>query len=551
MRKFDNASPSGSWLLGIGCAACLTLALSAFTATAQDTDTTASDQDPPTMPRVEKAWQAGDFVYVREGLKHLAEQEGTALASYRYGRVLLEGRGGPRNIPEAMRWLDKAAAQNQVEAMTLLARIHLSGESLASDDSGIQVPELSPSRASELLARAAALGGSEAQFLLGQLYLTGTGVDADRKTAFNWYLAAAEQGHTEAQYVLSQAYEAGMGTDADPEAAVLWLRKAAGAGHLPAQFYLALRLEQGTGTPQATGEALQWYRRAAENGLPIAQRELGTHYLRGEIVEQNTAEGLRWLQAAAEAGESGSMANLGYAYATGMGVEQNDATAAQWYAQASQHGLGRAMIALAALYETGRGVEQNMDAALSLYLEALETGDRDTAAMQLGRLTAAGALDGKMAPHRAVPWARFAATNGDTDAEAWLEKQAEDGIRPAVTALAMLYLDDPARNAEGLKLLEDAANAGDAQAQLVLGKRYMSGEGVTLDYVTAHKWFNISATFGVDEAAKLRESVGQLMTPEQLAEAQSATRNWFATQEPQPPASDQSVSNPVPEQRSE
>jgi TPR repeat protein len=550
-KKYSECLPTFRFSM-MWPATCLIFALSTFAASAQDgTPSSPTDQDPPTMQQVEQAWQSGDFASARDGLKYLAEQEGTALANYRYGRILLEGRGGPRDIPGAMHWLAKAADQNQVEAMTLLARIHLSGESFSEDTSGDQALDLSPKRAGELLSRAAALGGSDAQFLLGQLYYSGAGVEPDKNAAFNWFLAAAEQDHVEAQYILSQAFHAGMGTEADPKAAVTWLRKAAENGHLPAQFRLALRLEQGDGTEQATDEAVQWYRRAAENGLPVAQRELGTHYLRGEIVEQNTAEGLRWLHSAAEAGDSGAMANLGYAYAAGMSVEKDTATAIKWYAQASQHGLGRAMIALAGFYEAGEGVEQNTDTAIALYMQALETNDGDNAAIQLGRLAAAGTLDGKMAPHRAVPWAQFAAANGDVEAEAWLEQQASEGVRPAMTALALLYLNDTERVEDGIKMLEKAANEGDAQAQLLLGKRYMTGDSVMLDYVTAHKWFNISATFGVDEAAKLRETVGELMTPEQLADAQRATRNWFATQEPQPPKADQTVQNPVPEPRSE
>ena len=535
-----------------GCATCLTLALASVSATAQDSDASPqTDRDPPTMQQVEQAWQAGDYVAVREGLKYLAEENGTALATYRYGRILVEGRGGPRDIAGAVKWLRLAADENHVDAMTLLARLHLSANTLTGAQDDAEQPDLDPARATELLSRAAALGGAEAQFLLGQIYLTGTNVEADAGTAFNWYLAAAEQGHTEAQYILSQAYDAGVGTDADPEAAVTWLRKAAENGHLPAQFYLALRLEQGDGTPQSNGEALQWYRRAAENGLGIAQRELGTHYLRGDIVEQNTAEGLRWLQAAAQAGEVGAMANLGFAYANGMAVEQDHTTAANWYAKAAQNGLGRAMIALASLYENGLGVEKNVDTAISLYLKALETNDRDGAASELGRLAGAGALAGKMAPHRAVNWALAAATAGNEEAEAWLRQQADEGIRPALTALATIFLGTEDRLQEGITMLEDAANAGDADAQLRLGKMHMTGENVELDYVAAHKWFNISATFGVDEAAKLRGQVGDLMTPEQLAEAQAETRNWFATQEPQPPKNNQTVRSSDPEDKRE
>ena len=44
------------------------------------------------MAEIEQAWERGDYVFVRQGLKRHAEETGTALAQYRYGRVLAEGR---------------------------------------------------------------------------------------------------------------------------------------------------------------------------------------------------------------------------------------------------------------------------------------------------------------------------------------------------------------------------------------------------------------------------------------------------------------------------
>ncbi|WP_167853571.1 SEL1-like repeat protein [Roseovarius aestuariivivens] len=527
---------------------CLVLSLSSLAATANE-DRAADDNATPrvTMQQIEDAWRKGDFIFAREGLGQLAAEGGSAVAEYRYGRVLLEGRGGPRDIPAAIKWLEQAAGRNHVSAMTLLARLQLSDETDITEGGAGTAPELSENRAVDLLSRAAALGGADAQYLLGQLYLTGTGVEKDATSAYTWYLAAANQNMAEAQYTLSQLYDAGLGTAVDPATAVTWLRSAAENGHHPAQFRLAVRLKHGDGTDPAPDEALQWYRRAAETGMPIAQRELGMHYLRGDLVDQNVDEGLRWLQTAAEAGDAGAMSNLGFAYATGLGVTPNDQDAARWYALASERGLGRAMVALARFYETGRGVEQNSETALGLYMGALETSDAGAAALRLGQLAGAGALDGRMAPHRMVPWALAAAVERDAGATSWLERQAKDGLRPALTALAEIYLDDDVTGAQGVKLLEQAAMAGDPAAQLRLGQLYLQGKLVARDYVSAHKWFNIAATLGASEAARLRASVGDLMTPEQLAEAQTATRTWFATQEPGPPQTHQSISNPSPD----
>jgi len=525
--------PSAPFLSALSLAAAMMLATPA---SAQDTDTAPA----ATMEQVEQAWQKGDFVFVRDGLKQLAEAEGsTPLAQYRYGRVLIEGRGGPKDLEGAVDWLGKAAAQNQMEAMTLLARIYLSNISQNQDNPTDLKRD--PAKAADLLSRAAALGNAEAQYYLAMLYESGDGVEKDDKAAFNWLLAAAGQEYVEAQYELSRFYSRGTGTEANSDEALRWLERAAGNNHIKSQYYLAAAYESGRGVNQSMSEAVSWYRRAAENGLPIAMRNLGTLYLQGEAVKQNAEEGLRWLETAAEASDSGAMGNLGMAYATGLGVEKNDETAADWYNRASEHGLGRAKVALGLFHEVGRGVEQDIERAIALYEQALETPDAGQAAHQLARLAAHGTLDGRIAPQRAIPWALYAAQSGDEAAEAWVETQAEAGLRNAQAGLAMLWLGREDHAADGVKWLELAALSGEPGAQVRLGEMHMTGTHVELDYVAAHKWFNIAATLGATKAADLRETVSALMTPEDVAEAQAAARHWFEQEEPQPPETQQSV----------
>eukprot|EP00581_Thalassiosira_minuscula_P024056 CAMPEP_0184409188 /NCGR_PEP_ID=MMETSP0738-20130409/3866_1 /TAXON_ID=385413 /ORGANISM="Thalassiosira miniscula, Strain CCMP1093" /LENGTH=138 /DNA_ID=CAMNT_0026766839 /DNA_START=195 /DNA_END=608 /DNA_ORIENTATION=+ len=88
---------------------------------AQDTQ----DATLPEMSAIEQAWQQQDFVFVRSALAQLAQETESAVAQFRYGRVLLEGRGGPTDIDAAVAWLQKAADQNNAEAAALLARIYL------------------------------------------------------------------------------------------------------------------------------------------------------------------------------------------------------------------------------------------------------------------------------------------------------------------------------------------------------------------------------------------------------------------------------------------
>ena len=76
--------------------------------------------------------------------------------------------------------------------------------------------------------------------------------------------------------------------------------------------------------------------------------------------------------------------------------------------------------------------------------------------------------------------------------------------------------------------LADAA-AGDVNALFDLGVAYSTGSnGVAVDLVEAHKWFNIAASRGHDEAAWCRADVSDEMTAREIAEAQRRARHWLA-----------------------
>ena len=66
-----------------------------------------------------------------------------------------------------------------------------------------QMPECFP---------AAEQGDPEAQYQLGLLYLEGTGVKKNEKTAAEWFQKASDQGHNEAMRKLSWCYLYGRGT---------------------------------------------------------------------------------------------------------------------------------------------------------------------------------------------------------------------------------------------------------------------------------------------------------------------------------------------------
>lgn len=70
------------------------------------------------------------------------------------------------------------------------------------------------------------------------------------------------------------------------------------------------------------------------------------------------------------------------------------------------------------------------------------------------------------------------------------------------------------------------AEAGEPDALFNLGLIYSIGDGVPMDYVSAHKWMSLAAMAGSSEARTLRAELARDMTPAELAEAQRQAREW-------------------------
>lgn len=74
------------------------------------------------------------------------------------------------------------------------------------------------------------------------------------------------------------------------------------------------------------------------------------------------------------------------------------------------------------------------------------------------------------------------------------------------------------------------ARLGDPAAQLDLGRIYASGScGTAVDLIEAHKWFNLAALGGSEEAQNARAEVASEMSPREIAIAQKAARAFLAT----------------------
>jgi TPR repeat protein len=188
-----------------------------------------------------------------------------------------------------------------------------------------------------LLAKAKA-GDAEAQYQVGKLYSSGTGVDKDPASAFVWFSKSAALGNAKGQNAVGVSYAYGEGIDKDYGQAAIWLRKAADQGNPKAEHNLGDLFYNGWGVSKDLGEALAWYGKSAQHGDSNGEYSLGFMYANGEGTRQDYVQAALWYRKSAALGNGDAENNLGVMYANGQGVTRDYAAAAALYQKAIEHG---------------------------------------------------------------------------------------------------------------------------------------------------------------------------------------------------------------------
>lgn len=133
------------------------------------------------------------------------------------------------------------------------------------------------------LKQNAANSDPEAQFVLGKMLETGSGIPRDVGEAAEWYRRAADHGHAAAQFHLGAMYGRGEGVRRDHSEAVRWHQRAAGAGYRDALYPVAYAYEHGIGVSKNPEDALLWYRKSADQGVHYAMDRIARAYALGEL----------------------------------------------------------------------------------------------------------------------------------------------------------------------------------------------------------------------------------------------------------------------------
>ena len=110
---------------------------------------------------------------------------------------------------------------------------------------------------------------------------------------------------------------------------------------------------------------------------------------------------------------------------------------------------------------------------------------------------------------KAMRWLTLAAENGNTEAMIVLGRLSRTGVGTLQNF------------GQSAKWLQTAAARGNPEGMLELGRLYRDGIGVDKDPVRAYIWFNRASAVRNLDAVRERELISRLLTPEQLNEAQN------------------------------
>jgi len=310
----------------------------------------------------------------------------------------------------------------------------------------------------------------------------------------------AEQGDADAQFNLGKMYFLGqIGAPQDYKKAVYWFEKAADQGNVLAQNLLGYMYSHGQGVTQDYKKAVYWFEKAAEQGDVNVQYNLGYMYNNGEGLPQDYKKAAYWYEKAAEQGDVSAQSNLGFMYLNGKGVPQDYKKAAYWFEKAAEQGDVAAQFNLALMHFGGEGVPQDYQKAVY-----------------------------------------------------WSEKAAEQGHADAQFNLGVMHYRGkgvPQDFKKAVYWYEKAAEQGNADAQYNLGDMHYFGKGLPQNYKFAYVWLSLAAAQGETKAINNRDIVANMLSPQQLADAQEiASKLQYKIDHPSETQSGEDLSASEPEQ---
>lgn len=242
------------------------------------------------------------------------------------------------------------------------------------------------------------------------------------------------------------------------------------------RFELGVCYELGEGGKQDIGLAIKHYNVAAKlHSRPEAYYRLGRILEQGKGgIQKNIARALDHYMLASQLGHAQAAARAGAYFISGEGVEKDEkkALALLEFAAANNDSLGLLLLSVA--YTQGDGVEIDLDKAEDLAIKARDLGE-EGAEKQLEKIKANRIILEYLAKVKR-------------------EVKRDQTARDILAEFQCLHKDPSAGKYENIDALEMAAEAGEADAQFLMGERlYADGNGGASEDSIAVQWLQRAA----------------------------------------------------------
>lgn len=221
-----------------------------------------------------------------------------------------------------------------------------------------------------------------AHFLLGQMYQSGLGVEANETQAVGYYSLAAAAGWADASYNLGNIYYKNGNYTGAAKAFRTFLANPESGDKADARYKLGMLYNLGNGVAQDYALAAEQFGLAdIGKGNNNARYELGMLYLKGKGVGQSFESAAEYFKKAAIYNRiidvptsPDAQYALSTLYASGKGVDQSDIEAAKFLRLAAKEDHSKAQFGLGMMYAAGKGVTQSIPIAY-LWLARAAEGD--------------------------------------------------------------------------------------------------------------------------------------------------------------------------------
>ncbi|EPW8574434.1 tetratricopeptide repeat protein [Morganella morganii] len=278
-----------------------------------------------------------------------------ALIQLQIGLLYEEGIGFPQNSVFARYWFEKAAEQNNADALFYLGSYYLRGIVVNKDEE----------RGISLYRKAAGLGSSGAMNSLG-LYAK---KEKQTKEAILLYQQAIASGSDVALLNLGAIYHEIGNYDESEKILLLALNKdnkiKSEALNKLGGLYYEYNFEK-----YSINKAEKYYLESILLGNEIAMSNLGMLYV--DLEEYQKA--FHYFKLSADKGFYVAINNLGSLYRYGYGVKQDYTKALSLFQRAAELGSSSGLYNIASMYEKGEGVKQDDNKAIEYYEKALAAG---------------------------------------------------------------------------------------------------------------------------------------------------------------------------------